>query len=181
MLPVLGALLAVLLVGAGSAGVDGVPYRTPAEGACTPRGGVLCSRSDRLLASEACSGSGEAVALAAAGSTAAIGGAVLPVVGMIVSTGTMPPEPVFGAPLELFGHLSISPPPTMASAPARATSVCFERDCGAGAGVGVGVYRLKIGELIRPGVCDEPVPSMRSMAIARRVPRLICEDDSARS
>ena len=79
---------------------------------------------------------------------------------MIVSTGTMPPAPVFAEPLELLGNLSVNAPAITASTPATATSACFERSRGAGAGAGACVFRLKSGALIRLGVCEALDPSM---------------------
>ena len=70
-------------------------------------GGALRSRAAFL----ALSGADEADSTGATGATEAIGGAAtFDDGGMIVSTGTMPPEPAFCAPAEELGNFSISAP-----------------------------------------------------------------------
>lgn len=158
------AALAVVAVASGAVPTELAPTGVagaPAETGRTLRSGALRSRPAFFVASALGSGSGAAVALAAAGSTAAIGGATFAVGGMIVSTGTMPPAPVFAEPPELLGNFSVKAPATTANTPAAAISACFERArSGAGTGAGVSVFRLNSDELIRLGVCEALEPSM---------------------
>lgn len=167
-LPVEGALVAVAAADAvvvavpESTGGDpapspGVEVTAPATTGRPPRTSCLRSRVAFFVESPRCSDSAIVGTLAAVCGALVTGGASVAFAGegMMVSTGTMPPLPVFGGLPAEAGIFKISAPATNASAPARATIACLDRALGMGVGVGVGVIRFSRGVLMRPGVSDE--------------------------